>query len=141
MGKILEIVIMVVIISALVTGFATFTGDLYNTYNSSANTGDLTFIARSQNISSQVQNIQDTIGGSDVGAETEDVPVSVFTSWFEGMKILFSTPDTIESMTTDVANSEAFRGLIPNWFTGLIILIVTIIVIFTLLSAMGKWDL
>lgn len=137
MGKIAELLILMIIFSGIAVGFSTFYADVYTTYNSTASPGSTAFLNKTQEISGNVTNIKNVIDQSQVTGTILDVPVIIANSLFEAFKMMFSFIDIIDAMMKDISSVL----MIPEWATWTISSIASVVILFAIISALTKWEL
>jgi len=138
MGWIKSIIITIFIFSGIVVAISAFYGDLGSNYN--VNASGIGFLNRSIQISNTLEEIQNrTQSGSIFDAALFVARAPIDAAILAGQSI-----DVVEGISNDLSNPESLGTdavTIPAWATGLLIGILMTIVIFTILSLWGKWDL
>lgn len=133
--QIVPMIIGLLIVSGVIIGISTFTGDIYGRYGVSST--DLSYLNRTIEISENAESVRDSIEGTQFTGTFLDLPLTFIAGAFESLKIIFSLPGIFASFITDAGTVLT----LPSWSLSMASTIIFIIVIFVVLMAILKWKL
>ena len=114
-----KMIITILVMVIFITGVSMFTGDLYNNY---PNVNNVTYIAQSGELASQISDMQSELQTSG----DEGIITNMLTGAWRVLSLLFKSINIFGSLITDVVSLMGLPGEFVLLFTG----IITVIVIF-----------
>jgi len=132
MGTLQNILLTIGIFSLVVLGVMNFTGDIASRYSVSYT--DLSYMNKTQQLNSKMIAIQETLNKTDVTAVQK---VDAF--FTGGYQVLMLIPESLNIFSTILFESGSILGL-PFWVIPGVLAIITIVLIFGIISAMQKYS-
>lgn len=133
--QIVPLIIGLLVVSGVVIGISTFTGDVYDRYGVSST--DLSYLNKTKDISENVELVQDSIEEPQLTGTFLDLPLTFISGAFAALKLLFALPGIFSTFINDAG---IVLGL-PAWALSMSSAIIFVIVIFVVLMAILKWRL
>lgn len=123
--------ILLALFSMVVLGFSNFVGDI--SYRYGKDYTDLSYMNKTLELQEKMSSIHETLN------KTDSTAVQKIDAFFTGgYQVLMLIPSSLNIFTSLVFESGSLLNL-PNWVVPSIMVIVTIIIIFGILSALQKY--
>lgn len=131
-GLIGNMLIALMLFSAVLIGVSSYIGSGINNYNLSSNPNEtLSTFSRMSEIEARNEQMKGQLEGGDISIF--DSFELFLTGAYQALINALSLPDLIGSIAEDLSGEDGIY--IPNWFIGVITGIIVILVIFTIISA------
>jgi hypothetical protein len=132
--------IMLLVFSAILVGVSGIMTEMSANYG--VDTGNITYLTSVEKVKDEAEDISENLENSQLTGTIADIPFMIISGGYSILKLIaFSLPDIWASFINDIAVAIG----IPTEETGLrsiiniIVLIVTIVIIFEVLSVIFKW--
>ena len=136
LGKLSVILISLVVFSGFIIGISDFIGDAANTYNKTNVNSSLSTFNKMAEIQNKTSGYQSQLEGGEVSG------YSAFTLFLTGayhaLMSLLSLPSLVGSMLGGLTGAGGI--MFPSWGVTVILTVLTIIIIFTIISAAFKHE-
>jgi len=126
--------IALLIFGAVMIGVSNFTGDLAKKYNTSID--DLSSLAPIQKIQNQTETLDETIQNSKITGTFLDVPFTIVSGIYQALKLVSTSLFSIWDMFT---NTIASYLSIPRKYIDIIMAIISVSILFEIISIVMKW--
>lgn len=133
-----ELFMLLLIFSAVVVGLSMFTSSVFLTYHIQSNFS-ISQLNKTTEISTTIQSVTSAIQGS--GTTTiADLPLIMVTGGYAILKLFITIPNLVWGLFTDfgLLISQVI-GFDLTFFIGVVLSMVTVTVIFAILSAIFHW--
>lgn len=131
--KLSSLIIGIVIFSASAIGITAFYGDMLGNYNQT--TTNVSYLDKSAAISANITAMETAMLSDGVSSiSILEIPYMVARGAFNAIKILFQSMNIFASLVSDLS----ILLNLPSWFISMILLILSITIVFGLLSAILK---
>ncbi len=131
MTTIRGLLISLLLFTAVLTGVGIFMSNLIG-----ENVQNITTVNR---INSEVKTLEESVRGSQVtGLAFVDVPLMIVSGIFNALKLAIVS---VTSLWIDFIHGIKTYLFLPDWFTQIIIAIISIVVLFEIISAIVKYRL
>src|SRR3990167_1867542 len=138
-----NIIIVVLLISAVVLGISTYLGEISTNYEQSIDYSDLnkTSLERMRNSTKLTDELKSEIGNMTMrsGLTIVYLPYDMIKVGWTSIKLTFNSFSIVVNIFEDGMNILANVLRIPVWIIGIIISIITIIIIFVIVELFLKW--
>lgn len=128
-----EIAIGLMIFSGLVGGIAVFSGSLYANYGIE-DQSNLTYMSKASDLAEEAEGYKDAIEAAQITHTAADLPLIVLAGVSSALKLMFNLADFMTVLITDIG---VVLG-VGAWFTGMLIGVVIIIIIFGVIKIIAK---
>lgn len=139
MGEVKNILIMLMVFSSIIIAVVSFSGELFDNYGT-ATTSNLAIINKSVEIQNLTTNLQSQISDKAVQGGILTIFLEVGSGVFTAIQLLFNVPGIVAALMASMTESVT-GGLIPGWFGVLVSGIVSLIILFKIVSAVMKHDI
>ena len=138
-GAIRNLILSLVVFSAIIVGLTTFYGGLLGSYG--ANVEDISYISAAGDMNAQISQYKSSVEavrytGNPLVDTALNLPFYIINGIWNTLLTVMNTINIFNSITADIGQIIG----IPYWFEGMIIAALTIILIFELISIYMKWD-
>lgn len=137
MGQMKVIIISLLLFSGVVMGMTSFYGDLSSTYGKNPNMSNLTSLNQTLVIQNDIKQYKGAVEDQSITGDFLDVPLTIVTGVYNILKMFLNSINIFGSLIFSINNTLQ----LPDWFVGIVISIITIIIVLTIVSAIMKWDL
>lgn len=134
MAELRNLLITLLLFSGIIIGLSTFMGDLANKYNS--NIENLAGLSSIQKIQGETQQLEQTLRSSQITGTFLDVPITILSGVYQVFKLILVS---FVEIWSGFMNSIASYLFLPSWFISIVIAIITIIIIFEIISVISKY--
>ena len=129
-----NMLITLLLFSGMIIGISGFMMDLAKNYGQSVE--DLSQLESIERIQSEAKNLEQSLRSTQITGTFLDVPLTVLSGVYSIFKLILVSFIEIWS---GFINSVASYLMLPSWFINILIAIVTVILIFEIISIVSKW--
>ena len=129
-----NLLIVLLLFSGIVIGLSNFAGNLAKNYGSSVE--DLSKLGPIQRIQEEASNLEQSLRSTQITGTFLDVPLTILSGVYSIFKLILVS--FIDIWAGFIGSISSYL-MLPEWFVGIVIAIISIIVIFEIISIVAKY--